>query len=597
MLPLFLRSSMALAAACCLPALLSAQGSLTPPGAPAPSMKSLAEVEPRFAVQSLGGDASAQYVISQPGSYYLIGNIDAPAGRAAVAIVADGVSLDLGGHALVGVSGATSGIEIRATRAQLKVTNGIIRGFTDAAGVQVSGSLTNSLFADLVISCPGGGVAIGGSGNSGEGVLVRDCTVAGSTNGVGIVLGTNRGTVERCLVSGLSSPGGTSGIVARLVSGCEVNNLGCAGAANTFGISAAGLVSRCVVNGLTGTGGAAVTGINASDVTGCEVANVQSASGSAIGISAFGSIAQCLVNGVEVNNGSGGCVGLSGGTVQGSRALLIGVNGRGTPTGILGAAVSDCSVNSVGGANSQGSAVGISANSVVSCTVSFVGHLSAGSATGIFGTAVSGCSVNTVNTGSGGAAGIVGSSVTGCTVATMNIGTGSGTGISSGEVVADCRVLGITSSSGGSTTGYAQYRLLRNCSATSITSTGGSAFGASTSQVGRTEGVSISLTAGVGISVNSNHAISGCTVNVGGGGTGVQATGTRNQIEGNHLAGNGGTGILASSGSNTAQALVVRNHVRGFTTRIQTDAPCQVGPSVTAAGSIASTSPWANFTD
>ena len=49
-----------------------AQGPLTPPGAPAPTMKSLDQVEPRIAVNSTNtpGGADSLYKITQPGSYY-----------------------------------------------------------------------------------------------------------------------------------------------------------------------------------------------------------------------------------------------------------------------------------------------------------------------------------------------------------------------------------------------------------------------------------------------------------------------------------------------------------------------------------------------
>jgi hypothetical protein len=45
------------------------QGSLTPPGAPAPTMKTLQQVEPRTPI------SSAPFTISQPGSYYLTTNL------------------------------------------------------------------------------------------------------------------------------------------------------------------------------------------------------------------------------------------------------------------------------------------------------------------------------------------------------------------------------------------------------------------------------------------------------------------------------------------------------------------------------------------
>ena len=56
---------------------VQAQGSLTPPGAPATTMKTLEQVEPRIDVLTLSGDATYHHVITQPGSYYLSGNLGA----------------------------------------------------------------------------------------------------------------------------------------------------------------------------------------------------------------------------------------------------------------------------------------------------------------------------------------------------------------------------------------------------------------------------------------------------------------------------------------------------------------------------------------
>ena len=58
------------AGACGLLALgACAQGPLTPPGAPAATMKTLGLLEPRTAI------SNASYTISQPGSYYLTTNL------------------------------------------------------------------------------------------------------------------------------------------------------------------------------------------------------------------------------------------------------------------------------------------------------------------------------------------------------------------------------------------------------------------------------------------------------------------------------------------------------------------------------------------
>ena len=55
-----------------------AQGALTPPGAPAPTMKSLAQIEPRTPISSV------PFTITQPGSYYLTTNLTTTVSNAIV---------------------------------------------------------------------------------------------------------------------------------------------------------------------------------------------------------------------------------------------------------------------------------------------------------------------------------------------------------------------------------------------------------------------------------------------------------------------------------------------------------------------------------
>ena len=51
-------------------------GDLNPPAGPVTStMKTLDQVEARIPVQSLSGNLGFQHIISQPGSYYLTGNV------------------------------------------------------------------------------------------------------------------------------------------------------------------------------------------------------------------------------------------------------------------------------------------------------------------------------------------------------------------------------------------------------------------------------------------------------------------------------------------------------------------------------------------
>ncbi len=165
-----------------------AQGSLTPPGAPAPTMKTLAQVEPRTPI------ATAPVTITQPGSYYLTTNL-----AGSVTIAADNVTLDLMGFTIIPASG--SAILQSGPRSRVLVRNGILSAPT-ANGIDFSTStaLAGTIFEDLrIYDCQNYGIAVGGgcivrrcqvqdagmagiraSGNS----EVRDCTVTGS--GIGL---------------------------------------------------------------------------------------------------------------------------------------------------------------------------------------------------------------------------------------------------------------------------------------------------------------------------------------------------------------------------------------------------------------------------
>ncbi|MEI6656324.1 MAG: hypothetical protein WCP45_16295 [Verrucomicrobiota bacterium] len=226
---------------------LQAQGPLAPSGAPAPSMKSLSQVEPRTAVQSLA--ATPPYTISQPGSYYLTGNITVTGGNA-IYITASDVTLDLMGFTIESTAAGVDGSAIAvSTVARIKISNGNIKsGSTMSSGVLEAKGFYYGIM----------------------GIFLSDCTVTDiRVTGVashGIWCDQN-GVVERCSVTdsdiGIKNP--ANGVYGSMTRNCSVQNCkttgiegshveGCYGYGfSTKGISA-GLASNCQGRSQTGTG-------------------------------------------------------------------------------------------------------------------------------------------------------------------------------------------------------------------------------------------------------------------------------------------------------------------------------------------------------
>jgi hypothetical protein len=189
-------------------ATLFAQGPLTPPGAPAPTMKSLDQIEARTAI------FTAPFTIAQSGSYYVSANLNVSSGTA-ITIAATNVTLDLNGFKISSTAfggGTGSAILIQSAK-NVAIYNGHIEGreVWDNAflhGINSSNSPINVRVTDVsVFGCGMNGINLGDQFST----VVERCTVD-LVGGQGIRAGVVKSsTATRC---------GAEAIVARTASDC-----------------------------------------------------------------------------------------------------------------------------------------------------------------------------------------------------------------------------------------------------------------------------------------------------------------------------------------------------------------------------------------
>ena len=164
-------------------------GNLDPPGgAIGPTMKTLTEVEPRIAINATNtpGDDFSTFMITQPGSYYLTGNVTGAVNANGLTIDADDVTVDLAGYALIGAPGSAAGSGIfMFERSNVEIRNGTVRDFGDD-GIRGFGfGRSHRVISVRVLSNGSYGIRFVGEGN-----LVKDCTAQGNAFGINAGLGS-----------------------------------------------------------------------------------------------------------------------------------------------------------------------------------------------------------------------------------------------------------------------------------------------------------------------------------------------------------------------------------------------------------------------
>ncbi len=216
-----------------------AQGSLTPPDAPAPTFKTLAQVEPRTPISSL------PITITNSGSYYLTTNLTGNPGG--ITIDSSGVTLDLMGFELVGGTGV--GIFVNTPdfgRTNIAVRNGTVRSWSG-----------HGIDANFAVSPQLESLRVSGNGThgirTGPGSLVTGCTAFGnSSNGIVVDVGSK---ISNCAARKNAGDG------IQAADGSEVS--ACIATDNTGdGIEVHSSChvrdNTCYGNGITGAGGAGV---------------------------------------------------------------------------------------------------------------------------------------------------------------------------------------------------------------------------------------------------------------------------------------------------------------------------------------------------
>jgi hypothetical protein len=303
---------------------LFAQGSLTPPGAPAPTMKTLDQIEARTPIDPTQPGFTLPLTIAQPGSYYFTANISATGSVAGIIVGADDVRLDLNGFALTGGSGGSArGIDVPVARKNLQIHNGTIRGW--AGGGVRADNATNSILEKLRASANSGGSLVGAL-VVGNGSLIKDCVASNnSTNGIKTFSGT---TVIGCTASSNGFNGFFLGGSVTL-SDCTAH----LNSVNGIKLSGNGVLDRCTASFNSASG---ISGGIGSMISNCAASfngfyGIETDSGS--------TVSKCAVT----NNSSSGIVTTIGCTVSECAAAINGGNGI---SALEGTSIQNCSARS-----------------------------------------------------------------------------------------------------------------------------------------------------------------------------------------------------------------------------------------------------------
>jgi len=239
-------------------------GLLDPTGPPAQTMKTLHEVEPRIAIndENTPGDANSLYIISEPGSYYLTGNITINF-KHAILITSSDVTLDLMGYRIyssylfIPPGGGTidfDAIHLSAESKNIKISNGSVVSNRQPSGMMYYKGFRYGIYSDdssaqdiSIAEMRIVGSRMDGIHLEGANIHVQSCDINSSTLS-GIYIGDDS-TVSNCKIHDNGNAVSTTvyGVYTgngSTVSNCKIYNNCCLATAQVYAVKGG---SGCII--------------------------------------------------------------------------------------------------------------------------------------------------------------------------------------------------------------------------------------------------------------------------------------------------------------------------------------------------------------